>query len=135
MVGRKQIEDATQVDSRSEADIVKEVLGRGRAVLTGLVNLAGGHRLRERQLWIFHHDAANQRDEQDAEHGTDQHERRRFPVTGIGGERAQARPETEAFWDYRRRPYVREIEGWQREDRAGGYRLSNCAGGARDVFF
>ena len=48
------------------------------------MNFGGGHGFGIRELGIFHHDAAEKGDKEDAESSADQHERDRFPVLVTG---------------------------------------------------
>ena len=73
-------EQADGADERPEAHVVEQILGRLSTALAGLVDLARGDRLRERQVRILHHDPPDQRHEEHAEEPPDQHERGRFPV-------------------------------------------------------
>ena len=127
------LEDAGQIDGRAETHVIEKILGGAGAGLSGLMNLSGRHRFGERQLRIFHHHAPNEGDEQNPQHGADNHERGGFEIRRVGGQGPHAGPKAEVFGNHGRRPNVRDEKGRQGEDRAGGHRFADGAGGARDV--
>ena len=90
VVDGEQAELAAEKNKGAEYDVIEQILRSLRAGLSCLMDLRRGHRFRERQLGILHHDAPYQRNEQEAEHQADQHQRGRFPIGRGGMEDGQA---------------------------------------------
>src|SRR5262249_52893533 len=63
MIRREDAELSAQEYNGTDADVVEEVLRRFGAGLTRFVDFGRGYRFGIRQLRIFHHHTANQRDE------------------------------------------------------------------------
>ena len=114
----EQAELAEQVNQAAEAHVGEQDLGGAAALLSGLVDLRGGDRLGEGKLGVFDHHAAQQGDEQNAEHSAHQHQDRRFPV---------------GMLKVKYRPCAGDHERWDGEDRARGHRFADRADGSRDV--
>src|SRR5206468_1268868 len=83
------------------------------------MNLWSSKRFREGKFGIFHHDAPNQRDEENAENTSDEDENRRLPV---GVDEAEGGPRS------------RDQERRNSEDCAGRDALPDRSAGPRYVF-
>ena len=88
-IGGEQAESSEDVNQSANADVPEKIFCGLGAALPGLVNFRGGQRFGEGQLGVFHHAAANQGDEEDAENAADHDQCGGFPV-GIGD--AKGRP-------------------------------------------
>ncbi len=119
-VGGEQAESAQDVHHAANADIPEKIFRGLRAALPGLVNFRRRQRFREGQFWIFHHGAAHQGNEQNAENAAHHDQRGGFPVSIGGAER----------W-----PRLGQQKRGQRENRSGGDGLADGARGSSNIFF
>ncbi len=93
---------------------------RAAALLSGNVDLRSCYRFGEGKFGIFHHDASQQRNEEDAEGTAEQHQDRRLPVGVL---------------EIKDRPCAGYDECRDREDCARSHRLSDGAHGSGNVLF
>ena len=109
VVRGKDVDRAQKIHQSAKAHIGEQNLGRPGALLAGLVDFRGGDGLRKRKFRVFHHDAAEKRDEKNPQRAADHHERDGGPVFIAG----QTRPQS------------RHHEGGDGEDGARRHRLAN----------
>src|SRR5690349_12769812 len=90
VAGAEEVEPPEKKHEGSESHVREQNLRRSCSLLASLVNLRSSNRLGIRKFGVFHHDAAEESDEEHAECAADYHQCNRFPVLracDAGGQR------------------------------------------------